>query len=512
MISFPILSIMIFMPLLAGVLCSLVRKENRDNAVRIAIFISILNSIFALVLCVKFDIYNPGFQFVELHNWLPREKIQFSLGVDSISLAFVVLSVLLSTLMIIGTKSSIKDRLREYSIYGLLLQSFMVGSFCSTNLLMFYIFFEAVLIPMFFIIGIWGGENRIYASIKFFLYTLFGSIFLLIGIIKIYIEVGSLEYSDIICCSFSMHLQIMLWLAFFASFAVKIPMWPLHTWLPDAHVEAPAGGSVILAGVLLKMGGYGFLRFSLPFFPDASKLFAPYMLFLSIVAVVWASFIALSQTDIKKLIAYSSVAHMGIVTFGIFTFEPDAIMGSVLQMISHGLVSGALFFCIGMLYDRFHTRDQDLYGGVIKIMPAFSKMFMVFTFASIGLPFTSGFIGEILILINGFKVNYWLTGFACLGMVVGAGYMLSMFRKVFLGKLSKNLGLDNRLLLKDYVAILALKSHEKIVLVILCVIVLVMGIYPQHIMTPIRRTIRQNYTTHIDKKPLRIIKRMKIGV
>lgn len=512
MISFSILSIMIFLPLLGGLVCALVRKENRENSLRIAIFISILNLMFAAMLWVNFDSYNPGFQFVEVHNWLPKEKIQFSLGVDAISLLFVVLSVFLSTLMLLGTRYSIKDRLREYSIFCLLLQSFMVGSFCATNLLMFYVFFEAVLIPMFFIIGIWGGENRIYASIKFFLYTLAGSVFLLLGIIKIYTEVGSLEYSEIVFSSFSMRLQIILWLAFFASFAIKIPMWPLHTWLPDAHVEAPAGGSVILAGVLLKMGGYGFLRFSLPFFPDASKFFAPYMLVLSVIAIIWASLIALAQTDIKKLIAYSSIAHMGIVTFGIFTFEPDALMGSVMQMISHGLVSGALFFCVGMLYDRFHTRNQELYGGISNIMPSFTIMFTLFTFAAIGLPMTSGFIGEILVLISGFKINAVLTIFACLGVVFCAGYMLNMFRKVFLGKVSKNLGLDTRLSIKDYIAVLALKPYEKLVLVSLCTAVLAMGIYPKKIMDPLRRTIRQSYTTHIDKKPLRIIKRMKASV
>jgi NADH-quinone oxidoreductase subunit M len=289
-------------------------------------------------------------------------------------------------------------------------------------------------------------------------------------------------------------------------------MWPLHTWLPDAHVEAPAGGSVILAGILLKMGGYGFLRFSLPLFPDASKFFAPYMLGLSLIGILWASLIALAQSDIKKIIAYSSIAHMGIVTFGIFTFEPDALMGSVVQMISHGLVSGALFFCVGMLYDRFHTRNQELYGGVATIMPVFSVMFMLFTFASVGLPFTSGFIGEILILITGFKVNCILTAFSCLGLVLGAAYMLNMFRKVFLGKVSKNLGLDNRLSVKDYISILALKPYEKLVLVSLCTAILILGIYPKKIMDPVRRTIRQSYTTQLDKKPVRIVKRMKFSV
>jgi NADH-quinone oxidoreductase subunit M len=386
---------MILLPFLAGFVCTLVRKENSENAKRIAGFVSCINSILAGGLWFYFDSYNPGFQFSEKYLWIKSTCIDFELGIDGISLFFVILSVWLSTLMIFGTWYSVKDRLREYTISCLALQAFMVGSFAATNLFVFYIFFEAVLIPMFLIIGIWGGENRIYATIKFFLYTLFGSVFMLLAILKLYTEAQTLSFIELQDFHISPHLQTLLFLGFMVSFAIKIPMWPVHTWLPDAHVEAPAGGSVLLAGVLLKMGGYGMIRFCLTLFPDASTLFAPYISVLSVIAIVWASLIALAQTDIKKLIAYSSIAHMGIVTLGIFAFKPNALIGSIIQMISHGLVSSALFFGIGMLYDRFHTRDINLYGGLIKIMPGFSIMFIIFSFASIGLPFTSGFVGHI---------------------------------------------------------------------------------------------------------------------
>lgn len=494
MSSFPILLLMIAMPLLGALVCSWVSSLNRENASWIAIFISVLNSIFAASLWFYFDEYNAGFQFVEEYNWLPRNKIQFSFGVDGISLFFIVLSVWLSTLVMIVTRHSIKERIREYNICCLFLQSLMVGSFASTNLLIFFIFFEGVLIPMFFIIGIWGGENKIYASIKFFLYTLFGSVFLLIAIAKIYTEVGSLEFADLFEYRMPLQSQIILWLAFFLSFGVKTPMWPLHTWLPDAHVEAPTGGSVILAGILLKMGGYGFIRFSLKMFPDACKLFSPYVLILSVIAIIWASLIALSQKDIKKLIAYSSIAHMGIVTFGIFTLRNDGLEGAILQMISHGLVSGALFFCVGILYDRFHTRNLDVYGGIYKIMPFFSVTFLIFSFSSIGLPFTSGFIGEILILITGFKVSKILTALACVSMVLGAAYMLNLLKKLLFGEISNYLELDARVSVKGYISVFALKPCEKFTIAILCLGVIAMGVYPKPLMTPIRITINKLYS------------------
>lgn len=498
--SFPILSVMIFLPILGCLVCSLVSRNNRKNAFFIANFIGIVNSIFATILLIMFETHHVGFQFVECHDWLPKENVQFSLGVDGISVFFVILSVWLSTLVMFSAKHSIKDRFREYSICCLFLQSLMIGTFATTNLLMFYIFFEGVLIPMFFIIGIWGGENKIYASIKFFLYTLFGSIFLLLAIAAIYIDVGSLEFVDIFDYKFCFYHQIIFWLAFFVSFAVKTPMWPLHTWLPDAHVEAPAGGSVILAGILLKMGGYGLLRFSIKIFPDASNFFSPYVMVLSLIAIIWASLVALSQNDIKKIIAYSSIAHMGIVTFGIFTFQPDALIGSIFQMISHGIVSAALFFCIGFLYERFHTRNKNIYSGVITIMPLFGVMFILFSFASIGLPFTSGFIGEILILISAFKVNKIFTAIACLGMVISASYMLMLVRKVLFGEVSKDLGLDPRLDIKDYMQILSLKFHEKFILIFLSLAVLILGICPQFILHPVRHAIDDNYFYESEKK------------
>lgn len=508
--NIPILSLMILLPFLAGFVCTLVRKENSENAKRIAGFVSCINSILAGGLWFYFDSYNPGFQFSEKYLWIKSTGIDFELGIDGISLFFVILSVWLSTLMIFGTWYSVKDRLREYTISCLALQAFMVGSFAATNLFVFYIFFEAVLIPMFLIIGIWGGENRIYATIKFFLYTLFGSVFMLLAILKLYTEAQTLSFIELQDFHISPHLQTLLFLGFMVSFAIKIPMWPVHTWLPDAHVEAPAGGSVLLAGVLLKMGGYGMIRFCLTLFPDASTLFAPYISVLSVIAIVWASLIALAQTDIKKLIAYSSIAHMGIVTLGIFAFKPNALIGSIIQMISHGLVSSALFFGIGMLYDRFHTRDINLYGGLIKIMPGFSIMFIIFSFASIGLPFTSGFVGEILVLIDSFSVRPFITAFACSGMVLGAVYMLNLVNKVFYGKLSTKLGLDSRLDINDYKLHLRLRPFESAVLVVLTVSIITLGICTKPIMTPIRRTVSQYYTSHTNVKPIQVDNKIRL--
>lgn len=507
----PILSLMIILPLLAGLVCTLVRKENSENAKRIAGFASCINSVLAGGLWFYFDLYNPGFQFCEKYQWIKSTGIDFELGIDGISLFFVILSVWLSTLMIFGTWYSVKERLREYTVCCLVLQAFMVGSFATTDLFIFYIFFEAVLIPMFFLIGIWGGGNRVYATIKFFLCTFFGSVFMLLAILKLYTEAQTSSFIELQGFHINFHLQIFLFLAFMASFMIKIPMWPLHTWLPDAHVEAPAGGSVLLAGVLLKMGGYGIIRFCLMLFPDASHFFAPYISILSVIAIIWASLIALAQSDIKKLIAYSSIAHMGIVTLGIFSLKPDGLIGSILQMISHGLISAALFFGIGMLYDRFHTREISHYGGLLKIMPGFSIMFIIFSFASIGLPFTSGFVGEILVLIDSFSVRPIITAFACLGMVLGAAYMLNLVRQVFYGKLSTKLGLDSRLDINDYISLLSLKPFEKLVLVMLTFSIFALGIYTKPVITPIRRTIRQYYTDMTNMKPIRIESKIRLN-
>ena len=334
---------------------------------------------------------------------------------------------------------------------------------------------------------------------------------MLLAVLKLYTEAQTSSFIELQDFHISFHLQILLFLAFMASFTIKIPMWPMHTWLPDAHVEAPAGGSVLLAGVLLKMGGYGIIRFCLILFPDASHLFAPYISILSVIAIIWASLIALAQSDIKKLIAYSSIAHMGIVTLGIFTFKPDALIGSIIQMISHGLISAALFFCVGMLYDRFHTREIGHYGGLLKIMPGFSIMFIIFSFASIGLPFTSGFVGEILVLIDSFSVRPIITAFACLGTVLGAAYMLNLVRQVFYGKISTKLGLDSRLDISDYISLLSLKPFEKIVLVILTFSILMLGICTKPIITPIRRTVRQYYTNITNMKPIQIESKVRLS-
>lgn len=507
----PVLSLMIILPLLAGLICTLVRKENGENAKRIAGFTSCINSVLAGGLWFYFDLYNPGFQFCEKYQWIKSTGVDFELGIDGISLFFVILSVWLSTLMIFGTWYSVKERLREYAVCCLVLQAFMVGSFAAIDLFIFYIFFEAVLIPMFFLIGIWGGGNRVYATIKFFLYTFFGSVFVLLAILKLYTEAQTSSFMELQGIHISLHLQIFLFLAFMASFTIKIPMWPLHTWLPDAHVEAPAGGSVLLAGVLLKMGGYGIIRFCLRLFPDASHFFAPYISILSVIAIIWASLIALAQSDIKKLIAYSSVAHMGIVTLGMFSLKPDGLIGSILQMISHGLISAALFFGVGMLYDRFHTREISHYGGLLKIMPGFSLMFIFFSFASIGLPFTSGFVGEILVLLDSFSVRPIITAFACLGMVIGPAYMLTLVRQVFYGKLSTKLGLDSWLDINDYISLLSLKPFEKLVLIMLAFSILILGVYTKPVITPIRRTIRQYYTDMTNMKPIRIESKIRLN-
>ncbi|MCX7342874.1 MAG: NADH-quinone oxidoreductase subunit M [Proteobacteria bacterium] len=509
--NIPILSTMIFLPILGAFICTLVRKESSENSKRIAAFISCINSLLAAILWYSFEPHNLDFQFVEQYGWAKTVGINFVLGVDGISLFFVIMSTWLSTLMIFGTWYSVKERLREYTVCCLVLQSFMIGSFTAIDLLIFYVFFEAVLIPMFLIIGIWGGKNRIYATLKFFLYTLFGSVFMLLGILKIFSETQTSNFIDLQNMHITPHLQIFLFLSFIASFAIKIPMWPVHTWLPDAHVEAPSGGSVLLAGILLKMGGYGIIRFCLPLFPHATEMFAPFFAVVSVIAIIWTSLIALGQTDIKKIIAYSSIAHMGIVTLGIFTLKPDALIGSIFQMISHGLISAALFFCIGMLYDRFHTRDIEDYGGLVKIMPGFCIIFTILSFASIGLPLTSGFIGEILVLASSFSVRPVTTAFACIGMVLSAGYMLNLVSKIFYGKFSSKLGLDQRLDVNEYVQILGLKPFEKIVLTLLTGSIIFLGIYPSPILTPLRRTIRQTHESLSKVKMTRIENKVKLN-
>src|SRR5689334_14322 len=391
----------------------------------------------SLLLWVHFDPTKAGFQFEEKVAWIPALNIGYHMGINGISLFFVLLSTLLTPICILASWEAVENRVREYMVAFLVLETFMVGMFCALDLALFYVFFEGVLIPMFLIIGVWGGSRRVYASFKFFLYTLLGSVLMLLAIMAMYWQAGTTDIVKLLDYHFPANMQVWLWIGFFASFAVKMPMWPVHTWLPDAHVEAPTAGSVILAAILLKMGGYGFLRFSLPMFPLASAELAPFIFTLSVVAIVYTSLVAMMQEDVKKLIAYSSVAHMGFVTMGVFAATLQGVQGGIFQMLSHGIVSGALFLCVGVVYDRMHTREIAAYGGLVNRMPVYAVLFLVFTLANVGLPGTSGFVGEFLTLLGTFKVNPWVAIIATLGVILSAGYALWLYRKVIFGALHK---------------------------------------------------------------------------
>jgi NADH-quinone oxidoreductase subunit M len=439
MFGFGILTGLIVLPLIgAGFILSLQGDDEatRRNARWAALITTVLTFVLSLVTWSRFDIANPGFQLIEQKAWL-GDTILYKLGVDGISMPFVLLTTFLVPFCIAASWESINTRVREYMIAFLVLETLMIGVFAALDLVLFYVFFEGGLIPMFLIIGIWGGKRRIYASFKFFLYTLAGSLLMLLAIFAMYGVAGTTDIVTLLKTSFPVGMQKYLWLAFFASFAVKMPMWPVHTWLPDAHVEAPTAGSVILAGILLKMGGYGFLRFSLPMFPDASQYFAPMVFTLSIIAIIYTSLVALVQEDMKKLIAYSSVAHMGFVTMGIFAFNQQGVQGAVFQMVSHGLVSGALFLCVGVIYDRIHTREIAAYGGLVKRMPLYAVAMMVFTMANVGLPGTSGFVGEFLTLVGAFNANSWVALFATTGVILSAAYALFLYRRIIFGVLDK---------------------------------------------------------------------------
>ena len=469
--NFPWLSAVIFTPLLGVFFILLIRGDQETiarNSRGVALWTSLVTFFVSLGLWFNFDNNTSKFQFEEKFVWLENLDLAYHLGIDGISLFFVLLSTLLTILCILASWTTITDRVKEYMIAFLLLETLMVGMFSSLDLVLFYIFFEGVLIPMFIIIGVWGGPRRNYAAFKLFLYTLLGSVLMLVAILTMLSTAGSSDITVLLKYDFPVSLQPWLWLAFFASFAVKVPMWPVHTWLPDAHVEAPTAGSVILAGVLLKFGGYGFLRFSLPMFPIASFDFTPLIFSLSVIAIIYTSCVALVQEDMKKLIAYSSVAHMGFVTMGIFAANSQGVEGAVIQMLSHGIVSAALFLIVGVIYDRIHTREISAYGGLVNRMPRYAIIFMVFMMASIGLPGTSGFVGEFLILIGVFKVNSWVAMFAATGLILGAGYMLYLYRRVVFGNLDK----DN---LKK---ILDINSREFLIFIPLLLIVFVMGIYP----------------------------------
>lgn len=487
--GFPLLSLITFLPLLGAGIIMLVRGDDKvvaSNARWTALWTSLITFGLSLILWAQFDKTSVDYQFVEQLSWLPEFGIAYIMGVDGISILFVLLSTLLTPICILASWESVQNRVREYMVAFLILETMMVGMFAALDFMLFYIFFEAVLIPMFLIIGIWGGARRVYASYKFFLYTLLGSVLMLLAIIALWYQAGTTSIAELSEFDIPFNMQVWLFLAFFASFAVKVPMWPVHTWLPDAHVEAPTAGSVILAGVLLKMGAYGFLRFSLPLLPEASLYFAPFIYVLSIVAVVYTSLVALAQTDMKKLIAYSSVAHMGIVTLGIFTFNQQGIEGALFTMLSHGVVSGALFLCVGVLYDRVHSREIARYGGVAKIMPAYALIFMLFTMASVALPGTAGFPGEFLVILGAWAVNPWVAFGAALGMILGAAYMLLLYRRVAFG----------RILRDDLKSLLDLSPREYAIFAPLIALTLWMGIYPQSFLSFFSVTVAELVQEH----------------
>jgi NADH-quinone oxidoreductase subunit M len=470
MAGMPILSLVTFLPLV-GVLIILFINDDSEIARRNIRMVALLTTVFtfaiSLLIWAGFDTTDPGFQFVEKADWLDS-GISYHMGVDGISMLFVILTTFLMPLAILASWEAVQKRVKAYMIAFLILETLMIGVFCALDIVLFYVFFEGGLIPMYIIIGVWGGKRRVYASFKFFLYTLLGSVLMLIAIMAMYWDAGTTSIPDLLAHDFPASMQTWLWLAFFASFAVKMPMWPVHTWLPDAHVEAPTAGSVILAGILLKLGGYGLIRFSLAMFPLASAEFSGFVFALSVIAIVYTSLVALAQEDIKKLIAYSSVAHMGYVTMGIFAANQQGVDGAIFQMLSHGLVSGALFLCVGVIYDRMHTREITAYGGLVNIMPRYAVAFMVFTMANVGLPGTSGFVGEFLTLMGIFQVNTWFALFATLGVILSAVYALWLYRRVIFGVLEK----------ESLKAMLDLSVREKAILYPLIVLTIFFGVYP----------------------------------
>ncbi len=496
-----LLSIITFLPLVAALILALfLRGEDaaaQRNAKWLALIATTATFLVSLFLLADFDPANPGFQFVEEREWILG--LTYKLGVDGISILFVLLTTFLMPL-VIASAWEVTHRVKEYMIAFLVLETLMIGVFAALDLVLFYLFFEAGLIPMFLIIGIWGGKERIYASFKFFLYTFLGSVLMLVAMIAMYVDAGTTDIPTLLTHQFGSEtfsvlgfqvvggLQTLLWLAFFASFAVKMPMWPVHTWLPDAHVQAPTAGSVVLAAILLKMGGYGFLRFSLPMFPVASDLLAPLVLWLSAIAIVYTSLVALAQQDMKKLIAYSSVAHMGFVTAGIFTVNQQGLDGAIFQMISHGFISGALFLCVGVIYDRMHTRDIDAYGGLVNRMPAYALVFMLFTMANVGLPGTSGFIGEFLTLMGMFEANTWVAAVAATGVILSAAYALWLYRRVVFGDLIK----------ESLKSIADMSVRERAIFAPLIVMTILLGVYPSlvtDIIGPSVEALIQNYDT-----------------
>jgi NADH-quinone oxidoreductase subunit M len=483
--NFPILSSLILLPTIGALFLFFTKDKegNNSTAKYVSLFTTAVNFLISIYLWVSFDPSTSNFQFIEDRAWI-KGFINYKVGVDGISILFIILTTFITPLCIISVNNSVKKRLRDFLIAILILESFMIGVFCALDLVVFYLFFEAGLIPMFLIIGIWGGPRRVYSAFKFFLYTLLGSVLMLVAIISIYWISGTTDVIKLYELGIDSKYQNLLWLAFFSSFAVKTPMWPVHTWLPDAHVEAPTAGSVLLAAILLKMAGYGFIRFSLGLFPVASEVFTPLIYALSVIAIIVTSLIALMQEDMKKLIAYSSVAHMGFVTLGVFTIQQQGIEGSIIQMISHGLVSAALFLCVGVVYDRMHSRLISSYGGIVTIIPKYSILFMIFTLAALGLPGTSGFVGEFLILMGVFKDNFLVAVLASIGVIIGAAYMLWLYKRVVFGKLINS----------DLKSMMDLDRSEYFILTCLAIPTLYFGFYPD----PLINTIEVSVNDLID--------------
>ncbi len=496
--NFPILSSLILLPTIGALFIFFVRSSNSQyqSSKYVALFITLANFFLSLYLWIIFDKSIVDFQFVEEREWISG-FVNYKVGVDGISILFILLTTFITPICVITVNATIKNRLKDFLIAVLILETFMIGVFCSLDLVVFYLFFEAGLIPMFLIIGIWGGERRVYSAFKFFLYTLLGSVLMLVAIISIYWITGTTDVIKLYELGIDAKYQNLLWLAFFSSFAVKTPMWPVHTWLPDAHVEAPTAGSVLLAAILLKMAGYGFIRYSLGLFPDASLYFVPLVYTLSLIAIIYTSLVALMQEDMKKLIAYSSVAHMGFVTLGIFTMTQQGIEGSIFQMISHGLVSAALFLCVGVVYDRLHTRLINRYGGLVSIMPKYAIVFMVFTLGALGLPGTSGFIGEFLVLMGAFKKNILVATIASLGVILGAAYMLWLYKRIIFGKLIN----------EDVKKMVDLKRFEIVTLWLLVLPIIFFGFYPE----PLINSIEVSVANMIDMNDLDKINKLALG-
>ena len=496
--NFPILSSLILLPTIGALFIFFVRSSNSQyqSSKYVALFITLANFFLSLYLWIVFDKSIVDFQFVEEREWISG-FVNYKVGVDGISILFILLTTFITPICVITVNATIKNRLKDFLIAILILETFMIGVFCSLDLVVFYLFFEAGLIPMFLIIGIWGGERRVYSAFKFFLYTLLGSVLMLVAIISIYWITGTTDVIKLYELGIDAKYQNLLWLAFFSSFAVKTPMWPVHTWLPDAHVEAPTAGSVLLAAILLKMAGYGFIRFSLGLFPDASLYFVPLVYTLSLIAIIYTSLVALMQEEMKKLIAYSSVAHMGFVTLGIFTMTQQGIEGSIFQMISHGLVSAALFLCVGVVYDRLHTRLINRYGGLVSIMPKYAIVFMVFTLGALGLPGTSGFIGEFLVLMGAFKKNILVATIASLGVILGAAYMLWLYKRIIFGKLIN----------EDVKKMVDLKRFEIVTLWLLVLPIIFFGFYPE----PLINSIEVSVANMIDMNDLDKINKLALG-